>query len=92
MTTRYTPTADERRQLSHVFTYHPPQGDQIQRYAELREAGKTLAFYVAELCPPSRERDIAIERISEAIMHANAAIARHEFFTGLPHGDEPCVL
>ena len=60
------------------FTYHAPKENQIGRYFAIREAGKTLANVVAELCPDSSERSIAIAKIREAVMWANSAIACNE--------------
>ena len=64
--------------LDKLFTYHPPKGSQPIRYEEIRAAGKNLAFIIGCHCPESRERTIAIARIEEAVMWANAAIARNE--------------
>ena len=60
------------------FTYHPPKGDQTQRYEAIRDSGKALAKRLNELCPDSREKSIAITKLEESIMWANAAIARNE--------------
>ena len=59
------------------FTYHPPQGDQVERYERLRGAGREFAELLAELCPSSPELSRAVARVDEAVMNANAAIARH---------------
>jgi hypothetical protein len=64
--------------LTHNFTYHPPIKDQVERYAELRQVGRRLALSVNELCPDSREKSLAITKLEEAIMWANASIARNE--------------
>lgn len=68
---------DEKRQkdLDNSFTYHSPQPDQIPRYGELRDAGKTLAVLILTLVPPSREQSVAITRLEEVIMWANKGIA-----------------
>ncbi|NGO70505.1 DUF7681 family protein [Streptomyces boncukensis] len=59
------------------FTYHPPQGDQPERYERLRAAGREFAELLAELCPSSPELSRAVAHVDEAVMNANAAIARH---------------
>lgn len=64
--------------LKHCFTYHPPKDDQPARYVSIRDKGKELALLVEKLCPESRERSLAFTRLEEAIMWANAAIARNE--------------
>lgn len=64
--------------LDNVFTYHPPFGDQTDRYEAIREVGKHFADVITRLCPGSPERSTAISRIRETVMWANAAIACHE--------------
>lgn len=39
---------------------------------------KELALLVDELCPEGREKSLAITKIEESVMWANAAIARGE--------------
>lgn len=64
--------------LRHRFMYHQPFGNQPQRYQELRNAGYDFAMLVAATTPESREQSLALTKIEEAIMWANAAIARNE--------------
>lgn len=65
-------------ELQTRFTYHPPKGDQPVRYERIREHGKALAELVDVECPESREKSLAVTHIEEAVMWANAAIARRE--------------
>jgi hypothetical protein len=60
------------------FMYHAPFGTQQQRYTELRDRARELAFLINADCPESRERQFAFEKLEEAIMWANASIARNE--------------
>lgn len=60
------------------FTYHAPKGDQPARYDDLRSHFRDLAYIVEAACPDSRERSLALTKLEEAVMWANAAIARHE--------------
>lgn len=60
------------------FSYHPPHGDQARRYEELRTAAKEFALLIATLTPPSQEQSVAIMKLEECVMQANAAIARNE--------------
>lgn len=62
--------------LEAIFTYHPPLTDQVPRYERIREAGKVFAQIIMDNSPASMEQTIAIARIQEAVMWANAAIAR----------------
>ncbi len=60
------------------FTYHSPKAGQPAKYETLHEAGKQLAYLIVELTPDSREQSLALAHLEEAIMQANAAIARRE--------------
>lgn len=60
------------------FTYHAPKGDQPARYDDLRSHFRVLAYIVHSSCPDSRERSLALTKLEEAVMWANAAIARNE--------------
>jgi|SRR6185437_185577 len=71
-------TPVNRDRVIHNFTYHAPQGTQVVRYGQLRDAGKALALLFLELAPESRERSLALTALEEAVMWANAAIARNE--------------
>lgn len=60
------------------LTHHSPKGDQVERYLAIRGQGKTMAELLLECCPPSRERSVAMTKLEEMVMWANAAIARNE--------------
>ena len=64
--------------LNNRFTYHPPKDDQAIRYEMIRDWGRQFAEHINEKCPNSREKSMAITHLEEAVMWANAAIARHE--------------
>ena len=59
------------------FKYHAPNPAQKVKYDELRAKGKELALLVYNSCPSSAEMTTAIRKVEEAVMWANAAIARH---------------
>ncbi len=65
-------------QIEKCFTYHSPKADQPTRYNLIRDTAKGLAVTIAENTPPSREQSLALTKLEEAVMHANAAIARNE--------------
>lgn len=65
-------------ELENRFTYHPPKGDQAQRYETIRALGFQMASEINSRCPQSRELSLALTKIDEAVMWANAAIARNE--------------
>lgn len=71
--------ADESTdKINKAFTYHPPKGDQPERYERLRAAAKDLALLIHDLVPYSREQSLALTKLEEASMWANAGIARNE--------------
>ena len=61
----------------------PPPGSskrdsKDERLALLREKTKDLSAAIEQSCEHSRERSLAITNLEQAIMWANAAIARYE--------------
>lgn len=48
--------------LEHLFTYHPPTGDQPSRYASIRTAAKVLAEVIIENTPTSADQTAAIRK------------------------------
>ncbi len=65
-------------EIDNQFTYHPPKGDQTDRYQKLREAARALAHLIVDHTPESPEQDQALFLLNLAVMSANAAIARRE--------------
>lgn len=72
-----TPADVLERELEHRFTYHPPKPGQPEAYGKIRLIALSMALVMAELCPDSDERDTAFYKLEEAVMWANAAIARN---------------
>ncbi len=64
--------------LENRFTYHAPKDDQPERYGHIRREGLNLASLIDEFCPESREKSLAITNLEQAVMWANASIARNE--------------
>ena len=64
--------------LDNRFTYHPPKGDQVERYESIRDDARVFAESVCALAPESRERALFLTKLEEAVMWANASIARNE--------------
>jgi hypothetical protein len=64
--------------LENRFTYHAPKGTQTARYEEIRMLALNYATRLDELCPSSREKSLALTKLEEAVMWANASIARNE--------------
>ncbi len=65
-------------ELEKRFTYHPPKGDQPDRYNKIRAIARAFAQVIAEATPASREQSLALTKIEESVMWANASIARRE--------------
>lgn len=65
-------------EMTSRFTYHAPKPGQPERYEIIRNKAYELAAYIEGACPESREKSIAFTKIEEAVMWANAAIARRE--------------
>ena len=61
--------------LTSLFTFHPPTGDQPDRYVAIRAAADVFARVIIESCPPCADRSVAIRKVREAVMTANASIA-----------------
>ena len=64
-------------QIENNFTYHAPQEGQPEKYEALRSKAKELAYLIDELCPNSREKSLAMTKLEESSMWANASIARN---------------
>lgn len=58
------------------FKYHKPKEGQPEKYQGIREKSKELAWLIEETCPESREKALAITKLEESVMWANASIAR----------------
>ena len=70
----------EMADIENRFMYHAPKQElnQVKRYADIRGVGKLFALELLVQCPPSRERSLALTKLEEVVMWANAAIARNE--------------
>lgn len=62
--------------LNNRFTYHPPSETRAVKHVLIREKGWAFAELVCDNVPPGREQALALERIEEAVMWANAGLAR----------------
>lgn len=63
--------------LRNRFTYHAPKDDQPKIYESIRNMGLVFASLVTDLCPEARETSLALAKIEEAVMWANASVARN---------------
>ena len=63
--------------VENAFTYHPPKDKQPEMYARIRNQAKSLAYVIEGAVPDSREKSLAMTKLEEAVMWANAGIARN---------------
>ena len=68
----------DKSAIDNNFTYHAPKGDQQKRYEMIREVAKSLAYFINDNVPESREKSLALTKLEESVMWANAGIARNE--------------
>lgn len=66
------------RNLDNVFQYHPPREGQKERYEAIRLKAKEFASLIGDTVPSGREQSHAVDCIEQAVMWANAGIARGE--------------
>lgn len=59
------------------FRYHAPRPEQLPEYELLRDTARHLAHVMVDLVPPGRELSRALSSLEDAVMQANAGIARH---------------
>lgn len=74
----YEINEEQQKRLDNNFKYHSPKGDQVERYPHIRKEAKTLAETICRTTPPSREQSLALTKLEEVVMWANAGIARNE--------------
>jgi len=68
----------DRKEIEIRFAYHTATGTQTDSYEVLRALARDFALEILELVPESREKSLAITHLEEALMWANAGIARRE--------------
>ena len=61
--------------IQKTFCYHKPNDNQITRYDSIRLIAKEYAELILLICPDSREKSIALTKLQETVMWANASIA-----------------
>lgn len=75
---------DIRKRIENDFTYHRPPASVADHFVAIRDKARELAHIIVELTPPGREQSSALTRLEEAVMHANAGIARQYPAVGIP--------
>jgi hypothetical protein len=64
--------------IENNFSYHAPKHGQPEKYEEIRNKAKELAYLIERTVPNSREKAVAITNLEQSVFWANAAIARNE--------------
>lgn len=64
--------------INNRFSYHPPKEGQQARYVALRDSARNFALLICQNSKPSREQSLALTKLQEAVMWANAGIACNE--------------
>lgn len=64
--------------IENNFMYHKPEAACIPVFKDIRNEGKAFARLVMNDVPECPERTIAFRKIEEAVMWANAALARNQ--------------
>lgn len=77
------PSPEVMESLFGKFDYHAPPNDTVVKAHErVRAACFSAAIAIVEICPDVHEQSLAITKLEEAMMWANAAIAlNHEATT-----------
>lgn len=63
------------KDLEELFEYHPPDAEQVQRYALIRKAAREFAGIIIRTTPASADQTAALRKLRECVMTANASIA-----------------
>ena len=70
--------------LDNWFTYHAPSPEQLVAYEKLRSDARIFANTINELVPDGPDKTVAIRKLRECTMTANAAIACNQGITREP--------
>lgn len=66
-----------KMEIDRRFTYFAPKSGQPEKYEDIRRAAREFAHLLNEYCPDCREKSLTITKLEEAVMWANASIARY---------------
>jgi hypothetical protein len=67
----------DKYELENRFLYHAPTGNKAKSHERIRNYVGQMAQEFNVGLPEGREKDLAITKLEEAMMWANAAIARN---------------
>lgn len=65
--------------LENRFNFHPASDlDTQEKHENIRGYCKDLAYFIKNTVPAGREQSLALTKLEEVMMWANAGIARHD--------------
>lgn len=64
-------------EIDNVFAFHPATPTTGPQHDRVREIVRETAHILVDIMPPSPEATLAVRKLQEAMMYANAAIACH---------------
>lgn len=67
--------AFDRARIDDLFSYHPPEPEQVAHYEAIREGAKAFATILAAHTPQGADQTAAMRKLRECVMTANAAVA-----------------
>lgn len=65
-------------QIEKAFSFHVAKPHQTGMYGSIRAQASSFAYLIDGLVPDSREKSLAMTKLEECVMWANAGIARNE--------------
>jgi len=82
--------AYDENTIENNFKYHRPLEKNIAKFKEIRDEARTFAKLIMDEVPECAERTIAFRKIEEAVMWANAGLARNQGYqpVDLDAGDD----
>lgn len=76
-------------EITNRFTYHPPRNHrEIAEHQLVRSTLEEVAQALVGVTPASREQSLMLTHLEQAMMYANAALARNRPEPNYPPGEE----
>jgi hypothetical protein len=72
------PSQITKSTLDNWFQYHPPKGDQQERYIKIRDKAKEFAELILNCTPSCADQTAAFRKLRETVMAVNLTIACNE--------------
>ena len=69
-----------KEQIKHIFSYHPPTAEQREVYEQINAAFIACAEAIEPLLPEGPGKTVAIRKLADARMAANASVSLEGLF------------